>query len=135
MSQANVDRLRELDEPWNRGDLETVAALLRDLLAPDFEMHPLYLAQVYKGVDGLRDMWAEARETWGEEYRFELEEILDLDDHALVVGRILGRGVSSGVPVNQPLAMLCSFQDEKLVHAKSFTSKDEALEAASVRDG
>jgi ketosteroid isomerase-like protein len=134
MSEHNVERLRMLYEPWSRGDLEAVAVLMRNLLAPDFEMQPLYLAQVYRGVDGFLDMWAEAREIWGDEYRFELDDILDLDQYAVVVGRILGRGAASGVPIDQPLAVLCTFQDDKIVRAKSFTSKDEALEALGLRE-
>jgi ketosteroid isomerase-like protein len=133
MSQENVDRLHRAFEAWSRGDRQTVEALLRDFLAPGFEMHPLYLDEVYRGAEGLWAMWAAARATW-EDYRFELEEILDLDDHALVMGRILGRGAASGVPISQPLSMLFTFRDDKAVRAKSFTSKQQALEAAGLRE-
>ena len=37
-------------------------------------------------------MFAEAEETLGDDYRFEVEEILDRDDHVLVIGRVFGRG-------------------------------------------
>jgi ketosteroid isomerase-like protein len=131
MSQENVDRLRRAFEAWSRGDRQTVEALLRDFLAPGFEMHPLYLDEVYRGVEGLWAMWAAARATW-EDYRFELEEILDLDDDALVMCRILDRGAASGVPISQPLGMLFTFRDDKAVRAKSFPSKQEALEAVGV---
>jgi ketosteroid isomerase-like protein len=131
MSQENVDRLRRAFEAWSRGDRQTVEALLRDFLAPGFEMHPLYLDEVYRGVEGLWAMWAAARATW-EDYRFELEEILDLDDDALVMGPRLDRGAASGVPISQPLGMLFTFRDDKAVRAKSFTSKQEALEAVGV---
>ena len=78
-------------------------------------------------------MWADARAIW-EDYRFELEEIVDVDDHVLVVGRIRGRGAASGVPITQPLAMLFTFRNGKAVRAKSFTSKQEALEAVGLRE-
>ena len=69
-----------------------------------------------------------------DDYRFELEEILDRDDHVLVIGRVLGRGHASGVPINQPLAMLFTFRDDKAVRGRSFTSKQDALEAAGLRE-
>jgi|SRR5215207_968198 len=133
MSQENVDRLRRAFEAWSLGDRQAVEALLRDFLAPGFEMRPLYLDKDYSGAEGLWAMWADARATW-EGYRFELEEIVDVDDHALVMGRIRGRGAASGVPITQPLAMLFTFRDGKAVHAKSFTSKREALEAVRLRE-
>ena len=75
MSQENVDRMRRVFEAWERDDRRETEALLREVLAPDFELHPLYLDKVYKGVEGMWAMQAEAREIW-EDYRFELEEIL-----------------------------------------------------------
>ncbi len=133
MSQENVDRMRRAFEAWTRDDRRKTEALLREGLAPDFEMHPLYLDKVYRGVEGLLAMPADARETW-EDYRFELEEILDWDDHVLVMGRILGRGAASGVPINQPLAILFTFRDDKAVLGRSFTSKQDALEAAGLAE-
>jgi ketosteroid isomerase-like protein len=129
MSQENVARFLEIHEAWNRGDLETAEALARDVVAPEVEIDPLYLGQVYKGLEGMREMRADISETW-EDYRFELEETVDLDEHLLVVGRILGRGAGSGVPINQPLATLWTFRGDKAVRVKSFMSRQEALEAA-----
>ena len=131
MSQENVDRMRQAFEAWDRDDHRKAEALLREFLAPDFEMHPLYLDKVYRGVEGMWAMQADAREIW-EDYRFELEEILGRDDHVLVIARVLGRGTASGVPINQPLAILVTFRDDKAVRARSFTSKQDALEAAGL---
>jgi len=86
-------------------------------LAPEFEYDPLYLDRVYQGVEGVRQMWADTIETWAD-YRFAMEEI--------------GRGVGGGVPIDQPLAILGRFRGEKLVWAKSFRSKQEALEAVGL---
>jgi ketosteroid isomerase-like protein len=133
MSQENVDRMRQIFEAWERDDRRETEALLREGLAPDYEMHPLYLDKVYRGVEGVWAMWADAREIW-EDYRFEREEILDWDDHVVVIGRVLGRGKASGVPINQPLAMLFTFRDDKAVRGRSFTSKQEALEAAGLSE-
>ena len=52
----------------------------------------------------------------------------------LVIARVLGRGTASGVPINQPLAILVTFRDDKAVRARSFTSKQDALEAAGLSE-
>jgi hypothetical protein len=78
-------------------------------------------------------MWAGLSETW-EAYRSEMEEIVDLGEHVLALTRITGRGAGGGVPVDQRIAILARFEGEKLVWAKSFASKAEALEAVGLRD-
>jgi ketosteroid isomerase-like protein len=88
-------------------------------------MHPLYLAQVYRGVGAVREWFADAGEIW-DDYRLETEDVIDLDEQVLVVGHVLGRGAGSGVPINQPLAMLITFEGEKVVRSKSFASKEQA---------
>jgi len=40
------------------------------------------------------------------------------------------RGAASGVPIDQPVAVLVAFEGEKAIWAKSFRSKNDALEAA-----
>jgi hypothetical protein len=50
------------------------------------------------------------------------------------VTRITARGRGGGVPVDQRIAILGRFQGEKLVWAKSFASKQQALEAAGLAE-
>jgi hypothetical protein len=69
-----------------------------------------------------------------EDYRLELVELLDLDERVLFVGRVLGRGAAGGVPVDRPMAILLTFEGDKLVRSKSFASKQEALEAVGLRE-
>jgi ketosteroid isomerase-like protein len=76
-------------------------------------------------------MWADLREMW-EDYRSEVEEIVDLGEHVLVVTHITGRGAGGGVPVDQRIVALGRFQGEKALWMKSFTSKSKALEAVGL---
>jgi ketosteroid isomerase-like protein len=133
MSQENVEWVRESYAAWGRGDMAAVEALSQNRLASNFEMYPLYLDQAYTGVEGIRSMWANAGESW-EDYRSETDEVIDLGDHVLVVGRVLARGPGSGVPVDQPVAMLWTFEGTKAVRARSFRSKAEALEAVGLSE-
>jgi ketosteroid isomerase-like protein len=131
MSHENVEWVRQVAEVWARGDEEALKALFQARLAPDSELHPLYLD--HRGYEGMRELWADLGEAW-EEYRVETEEIVDLGEHVLLLAHITGRGTASGVPIDQPLALLWAFEGEKAVWAKSFPSKQDALEAAGLRE-
>jgi hypothetical protein len=78
-------------------------------------------------------LFADLNETW-EEYRSEPQEIVDMGEHVLLVTRITARGRGGGVPVDQRIAIFGRFQGEKLVWAKSFASKQQALEAVGLRE-
>lgn len=132
MTKANVEFLREGYEALQRGDLETFTALSRERLAPEFEFHHVWDGRVFRGFEGTMEWISDTRETW-DEYNQEIAEIAELgEDDVLVVVRISGRGGSSGVPVAQELAVVWTFEGDKAVQARSFTSRDEAVEAARI---
>jgi ketosteroid isomerase-like protein len=132
VTNANVEFLREGYEALQRGDLETFTALSRDRLGPDFEFHHVWDGRVFKGFEGVMEWISDTRETWAE-YSQEVEEIAELgEDDVLVVVRISGRGGGSGVPVAQELAVVWTFEGDKAVQARSFTSREEALAAARI---
>jgi ketosteroid isomerase-like protein len=133
MSQENVDLVRSIYAALDRGDAEAVEALLEGRVAPDYELHPLYFDRVYKGADAIQQLLADISETW-EDYRQEVEEIVDLGEHLLVLARMTARGAGGGVPIDERIAMLLRFQGETLVWSKSFSSKSEALEAVGLRE-
>jgi ketosteroid isomerase-like protein len=128
--KANVEFLREGYEALQRGDLETFTALSRERLGPEFEFHHVWDGRVFRGFEGTMEWISDTRETWAE-YSQKVEEITELgEDDVLVVVRISGRGGGSGVPVAQELAVVWTFEGDKAVQARSFTSRDEAVEAA-----
>jgi ketosteroid isomerase-like protein len=131
MSQENVELVRRIIEVWDRGDYEVMEDLAEGRVAPDFELDPLYLDRVYKG-DEVRQLWAELAVAW-EDYRATTEEIVDLGEHVLMVRHITARGAIGGVPVDQRLFILVRFEAEIAVWAKSFATRQEALEAAGLR--
>jgi hypothetical protein len=132
MSEANVGWVREAAGAWARRDMERLGAVLERHLSADFELQPLYLDRVYKGFDGMQELWADIAQTW-DDYRLETRDVVDLGDHVLVLAHITGRGAGSGVPIDQGLALLCAFEGDKAVWAKAFTSRRDAIEAAAVR--
>jgi hypothetical protein len=78
-------------------------------------------------------MWGDMTGTW-DEYRSEMEQVVDLGEHVLVLTHITARGAGGGVPVYQRIAILGRFEGAKLVSAKSFASKGEALGAVGLRE-
>jgi ketosteroid isomerase-like protein len=129
MSQENVEFLRQGYEALERGDMEAFTALSRERLGPEFDFHHVWDGRVFKGFEGTQEWVSDTRETW-KNYRQELEEIVDLGENVVVVLRVSARGGGSGVPVAQELAVVWTFEDERPVRARSFTSRAEALEAA-----
>jgi ketosteroid isomerase-like protein len=128
-----VERIRHVFEAWERGDLKRLEARLQDALARDFEMRPLYFDRVYKGVDGMLALWADSPRLW-EDYSLKLIDIIDLEDHVMVLQHLTARGIASGVPIAQHVAVLVKFEGTRAVRAASFPSKEAALEAAGLRD-
>jgi ketosteroid isomerase-like protein len=128
MSRGDVEFLREGYDALARGDLETFTALSREHLAPDFEFHHVWDGRVFRGFEGTMEWISDTRETW-EDYSQEVEEIIELGSVVVVVLAISGRGGGSGVPVAQELAVVWTFEDGKAIEARSFTSREEALEA------
>jgi ketosteroid isomerase-like protein len=133
MSQENVESMRRGLNAWRGGDTETIERLMDEFLAPDFEIEPLYFDGTYRGREQLWQLWSDLDEFW-DEYRLEIEDLVDLGEHVLAVSRVRGRGRGSGVPVNQRMWILWRFSGQRAVHAKSFASKAEALEAAGLRE-
>ncbi|MQA72811.1 MAG: hypothetical protein GEU88_00390 [Solirubrobacterales bacterium] len=129
MSSENVEFLRRGYEALERGDLETFEALARERLDPKFEFHHVWDGRVFEGFEGTMDWLSDTRETWND-YKQEIEEIIDLGENVVVVLGISAQGVGSGVPVAQQLAAVWTFDGDRAVRARSFTSRADALEAA-----
>jgi ketosteroid isomerase-like protein len=129
MPRQEVQFLRAGYEALERGDLETFKALSRERLAADFEFHLVWDGRVLKGFEGTMEWISDTRETW-DDYNQEITELIDLGEEVVVVLRLSARGGGSGVPVAQELAVVWTFHDGKAIRARSFTSREEALEAA-----
>jgi ketosteroid isomerase-like protein len=129
MSKENVEFLRQGYEALERGDRDTFKALSRERLGPEFEFHHVWDGRVFKGYEGTMKWLSDTREPW-KDYKQEVEEILDLGEHVVVVLGISAQGAGSGVPVAQEFAVVWTFDGETVVCARSFTSRAEALEAA-----
>jgi ketosteroid isomerase-like protein len=131
MARGDVEFLRDGYAALARGDIEAFTALARERLAPDFEFHLVWDGRVLRGFEGTMEWISDTRETW-DEYSQEVAEITEVGDAVVVVLALSARGGGSGVPVAQELAVVWRFEDGMAIEARSYTSREEALEAARV---
>jgi ketosteroid isomerase-like protein len=132
MSQENVEIVRRSLEALARRDTDAMGALVREHLAPDFEFESAMTGRTYRGASEVWDLAADLWDTL--DYALAVEEVIDLGDRVVAVLRISGRGARSGAPVSQRVAILWTFEDNRVVRGKSFTSRDEALQATGLRE-
>ena len=133
MSRENVERLRTALEAYN---LEGPEAII-SLLDPDVE----WIADrsdmgrvTYRGRDGVRKSFEELYEGF-DKLGFEVEELIDADDHIVALGRMTARGRSTGVAAKLPLAVVFTAgRDGKLIRYESFRNRQEALEAVGLSE-
>ena len=85
----------------------------------------------YHGHEGVRELWADARNVFGD-FRNEPERLIAAGDRVVAMVRICGWGKESGVAVEAKIAHLLSFRGDKVVQVESYEDRDEALREAGV---
>jgi ketosteroid isomerase-like protein len=122
-------------EAGNRGDVET---LLQEL-DPEVEWHSALHAllggeqTVFRGHDGVREMFRDAYEAFGE-IRIEISEIRDLGDRLVAIGRYRAVGKASGAETLTPFALVTEIKNGKATSVRDYLDPKEALEAVGLRE-
>ena len=130
MSAENVDSVRRFVAAFNERDFESMAPELSE----DAELYPLRAqleGKSYRGIEGVREMFADFDEDW-EHLRLEVDEIRDAGDQVVAVGHLLSRGRASRVDLDVPMAFVWRFRDGKAVYARTYSEPDDALRAAGL---
>ncbi len=129
MAEQIVETVRRAVE-----NVETFWALLDDYVVWDLrEAQSVDLQGVYVGreavIEASRHYWG----TW-EDYRVEAEELIEAGSTVVVVGREIGRGKGSGVPIERQVAQLWTLHRGKLIRWEIFSDKVTALKAAGLEE-
>jgi ketosteroid isomerase-like protein len=129
MDHAQAQQLlEELYAATSSGDGERV----RPLLSPDFEFEfEGAEAYAYYGVEGFCGAVEDWRDAW-EEYRSELEDCFVVDDYAVAILHIRGRGRGSGADFEARRADVWQLRNGKLRGFRRFSDRAAAL--ASLAD-
>jgi ketosteroid isomerase-like protein len=122
---------------YNRRDLEAAVSLYH----PDIEYitPPQILAlgfdSVYRGREARINLQERWLAEWGE-FQFKPEELIDVaDGRLLVIGRMDGSGLSSGVGFDNDWGDLFTISAGRVIREQVFLDRTEALEAAGLRAG
>jgi ketosteroid isomerase-like protein len=145
MSQENVETVQSLYEahnalggigPESTMDPENVAPGFWSRLARDVELHDradLPDPRVCRGREEVKGFWRKTRELFAEA-RWEPLEFIDLG-HAVVANvRVVAIGRSSGARTQLNETDVFWFREGLIVRMQGFASKQEALEAAGLRE-
>jgi ketosteroid isomerase-like protein len=137
MSQENVAIVLQAIEANRSDDLEAAAEALVALSDPSIEYTSVMAAvesNTYRGHDGIRRYVRDLAESW-EEWRIEAEEVFEVDPDTIVaVFRTHAVGRDSGVAVESRRAAVFALSQGKLIRARTYPNRDDALEALALRE-
>jgi ketosteroid isomerase-like protein len=129
----NAALVERWTDAFNRRDVDALALLVTE----DFEWVTTNAGLVegasFRGRPGIEAYFADVGHTW-EEYRLVSEEIRDLGDRVLWLGRAEARGRGSGIALAAPLGAVCDLRDGKVSRLRAFVDHGEALRAAGERE-
>jgi uncharacterized protein len=131
VSLENVEVVRRGYDAFNCGDIE--GAL--DILHPDVEWSTYLVpgpgGATYRGHDGVRELWSDARNIFGD-FRNDPERIMEAGDKVVAFITVRGRGKASGIAVKARIAHVMTLRHAKVLRVQSFEDRDEALKAAGL---
>jgi ketosteroid isomerase-like protein len=123
-------------EAFNRRDFEAVMIAHH----PERELHPpreLVDSGIadpsYRGPAGYMAFMSNWFNAWGA-LRVEPQELIDLGDRGVPLGRITWGGGGSGVPIDQCFAAVYDLKDGKAIRERQYFDHTEALEAVGLRE-
>jgi ketosteroid isomerase-like protein len=109
--------------------------LVRDLVDESFELHLPETspegAQVFRGHIGLKRWTMKTREIW-DEWRFHLEQLIEVGDRVVVLVRLVAQGGLSGVRLERDTAHIWTVADGKITRCDVYLDRAEGLAAAGL---
>jgi uncharacterized protein len=129
MSAENVGVVRELYERYVSNPEATF-----ELFDPEIEWsepEEIPDSQVYRGHDGVRDSMRKFVGTW-DDFRNNVQELIDAGDSVIARVRITGRGKGSGVGIDAEQFQVWTLRDGKAVRLQMFFDKAGAERAAGL---
>jgi ketosteroid isomerase-like protein len=135
MSQENLEIVRNMAAAFNRGDLDTWS----EGLAEDIDYRAAEGALDDRGPMHGKDAVHAYVQDWldmFDDFRSEPVELIDAgEDMVITVTRISGRAKLSGVETDLTYAALYTIRGGKIARGREYWTKEQALEAAALRDG
>jgi ketosteroid isomerase-like protein len=132
MSQENVEIVRRAYEAFNLRDW----SLAREVLAPDIEIdlsRNVFNPVTDRGYEGIERLVGMVDDVW-DDFRFEVEELIDAGDHVVAPVKLSRKGKGGGVPVEQHDVHVLTIRDGRCTRLAVHRDRTEALEAAGLSE-
>jgi ketosteroid isomerase-like protein len=143
MSRENVEIVRALIPPpeidlvvlpQDDRAFEALADAVGDLAHPDLECVAVWQqGRVYKGLDGLREMWRDWLEPWAS-YHSHVDQMIDAGDRVVVLAYDRGRRDDTDVEVDIRAGSVWELRDGRLARVEFFGDRDGAIAAAGLSE-
>ena len=134
MSRENEEVVRRFEAAWAKRDLEAALECLHEEIEFDWSDSMGPLVGTYRGHDGFTRFWTAMLDAW-EQFTPEIVDVLVAGPERVVtfdLVRAVGKG--SGIEMESHGGMVWTMQERRILRAKMFQTKDEALEAVGAAD-
>jgi ketosteroid isomerase-like protein len=136
MSQENVEIVRGIYDALARRDANAAfEAYAEDIVWDMSRTHVAAFRQkhVYEGHEGVREIWREGLEIFGE-VDMQVEELVEAGEQVLAFVREREVGRVSGAPVEWTHVALWTLTGGKVIRLQVFDDRREALEAVGLTE-
>jgi ketosteroid isomerase-like protein len=133
MSEENVEVVRRGFDAYNGGDIEGALETWAPDAVWDWSNSRGFDAGVFRGRDEIRAFWHERLAAF-EEIRFEIVDLLEIEDGLVLVeniGYVRGR---DGIEAEARSVWLIGFRDGEQIWLTLYQTKQEALKAAGLSE-
>jgi hypothetical protein len=86
---------------------------------------------LYRGRNAVLTLWVEIGQRW-DDFRIEADRWIEGDGVVLMLGRLVGRGVGSGVPVEGGWNQVWRLEEDVPVRCENYTDRDRAWREAGL---
>jgi uncharacterized protein len=130
MSRENVELVRRCFDLFGRGEMEAVLQYV-DPAIETIEGPEIPGSASYRGHAGLAEAYRHWAGQWND-FRVDLEELIDAGSDVVAITRHHGTGRASGVTVAALVAYIFTVRDGKLARMRIFNTRSEAVQAAGL---
>jgi ketosteroid isomerase-like protein len=118
-------------ENFNDGKLDEALSLFNPDVVWGTWIVPGPGGATYRGHEGVRELWSEARNVFGD-FRNVPERIIGVGERVVAFVTVQGRGRGSGAEVEGRIAHVYDFKGDKVSRVESYEDRDEALAAVGI---
>ena len=132
MSQENVELVRRAYEVLTPREYSR----LPEFFAPDVELdlsRNVFNPVTVRGYEGAERLVGMVNDVW-DDFRFEVEELIDAGDRVFAAVRLSGKGKGSGVSDDQQDFHVITIRDGRCTRLEVHRDRAEALEAVGLSE-